>query len=142
MYFAGSSAKMIKWKEDYSVRVSKIDEEHRKFLAIINDIIIAKQQHKEPEKVLEILREMTTYALNHFRTEEVYMLDFKYEDYEAHKKEHHDFSMKTVDYCNSVIKGDCQILDDLLKYLEVWLVHHIQETDKKYAHCFIENGLK
>ncbi len=49
--------------------------------------------------------------------------------------------MKTVGYCNSVIKGDYEITDDMLEYLKQWLVHHIQEIDKKYTDCFNKHGL-
>lgn len=132
----------IKWDENYSVKISLIDEEHRNFLEIINDAILTKQRDNGTEEILEILRSTTMYALNHFGTEEAYMKKFNYPEYESHKNEHHDFTMKTVAFCKNVTDGDDRILDDLLEYLQNWLLHHIQETDKKYTYCFIENGLE
>ncbi len=134
--------KMIEWNEKYSVSVSEIDEEHKKLIEIINNVIVARQHSNNPEEVLEILRKMTRFALDHFKTEETYMIKFGYPDYESHKKEHHDFSMKTVGYCDSVIRGDYEITDDMLEYLKQWLVHHIQEIDKKYTDCFNKHGLE
>lgn len=137
-----SILEMIEWNEKYSVNVSEIDEEHKKLIEIINKVIVARQHNNDPEEVLEILREMTRYALNHFKTEETYMVKFGYPDYQSHKKEHHDFSNKTIEYCRSIDNGDYQITDDLLEYLQQWLVHHIQEIDKKYTNCFNKHGLE
>ncbi len=133
---------MIEWSKKYSVNVSEIDEEHKQLIDIINKVIVARQHNNDPGEVSEILREMTDYALNHFKTEETYMLKFGYPEYESHKKEHHDFSNKTIEYCKSVDNGDYEITDDLLEYLQQWLVHHIQEIDKKYADCFNKHGLE
>jgi hemerythrin len=93
-------------------------------------------------KRYQILEEMILYALKHFTTEEIYMVKFKYPEYHAHTREHQVFTMKAVDYCYRATKDDCQITDDLLEYLQQWLVEHIQETDKKYTDFFNKIGLK
>ena len=41
-----------------------------------------------------------------------------------------------------MIKGDNQIVNEILEYLKWWLINHIQGTDKKYVDCFKKNGLK
>jgi hemerythrin-like metal-binding protein len=134
---------MIEWEGKYSTGISIIDEEHKKLIDIINNAIVVKQYNNVPEEeVLEILKGICEYALEHFATEETYMKKFNYPEYQSHLEEHHNFTMKTVDYCNRVIKDDYQIMDNLLEYLQQWLVHHIQEVDKKYADCFKKNGLK
>ncbi len=50
---------MFKWDAKYSVGVSIIDEEHRKFIDIINKAIVAREQSDNPERVKEVLQEMT-----------------------------------------------------------------------------------
>jgi hemerythrin len=82
------------------------------------------------------------YALKHFSTEETYMIEFDYPEFQYHKEEHHDFSNKMIAYCSRVVDGDYQIANEILEYLKQWLVNHIQVTDKKYADCFKKNGLK
>ena len=85
---------------------------------------------------------MTNYALTHFKTEETYMIEFNYPEYQYHKEEHHDFSKKVIEYCDRITDGDSQLSNIILEYLKLWLVNHIQVTDKKYVDCFIRNGLK
>ncbi len=133
---------MFKWDAKYSVGISIIDEEHRKFIDIINKAIVAREQSDNPERVKEVLQEMTNYALTHFATEENYMIEFNYPGHQDHKKEHHDFAIKTIAYLDNVIKSDYQIANEILECLKQYLVNHIQVTDKNYIVCFKENGLK
>lgn len=132
----------IEWDEKYSVNISKIDEDHKKLFQIINKANDAINNKYEPEKISEILNEMTMYALNHFKTEEDYMAKFEYSEYELHKKEHLAFIKKTVDYCKSVMEGNYNIAENLLEFLVQWLTGHIQSTDRKYIECFKKNGLE
>ena len=133
---------MIKWDNKYSVNVSIIDEEHKILINIINKTILAKQYNNNPRSISEILDEMTVYAKDHFKTEETYMSNFKYHDYKSHKDEHQNFSKNILGYSKSLISGNYEIVEDITKYLQQWLVHHIQEIDKKYTYCFNKNGLK
>ncbi len=133
---------MIEWDDKYCVGISIIDKYHRKFIDTINKAIIAKENSGDPEKVKELLREMTNYALTHFKTEESYMIEFNYPEYQDHKEEHRVFAMKTIAYLDRVINGNYQIACDILEDLKSWLVNHIQGTDQKYIDCFIKNGLK
>ncbi len=123
-----------------------IDKDH-KFIDTINKVAIVKvaivkKNNDDPEGVKEVLREMTNYALTHFKTEETYMIEFNYPQYQDHKDEHHDFAMKTIAYLDKVIKGDYQIANDILEDLKSWLVNHIQVTDRKYIDYFKRNSLK
>ncbi len=133
---------MIEWSDKYCFGISIIDEEHKKFIDIINKAFVAKEHNDNPEEVKELLKGMANYALTHFTTEENYMIKFNYPGYKYHKEEHHDFTMTTIDNLRKIIKGDYQITKEILEYLKRWLVNHIQGTDKKYVDCFIKNGLK
>jgi hemerythrin len=132
---------MIKWENKFSVNVSKIDEEHKFFILIINKVIAAIQNNNEHEKILDALNEMTVYALSHFKTEEKYMIKFDYPECQQHKKEHKDFLMTTVGFCQRVMNRDDNIIDDLFEYLKQWLEKHIQGSDQKYTEYFNKNGL-
>ena len=133
---------MIEWKEEHSVGISIIDEEHKKFINIINKVIVAKQHDNNPQKIEAVVHEIIDYAWNHFKTEESYMVEFRYPEYQYHKEEHLDFTHRSISYFKRVTSGDYRILNEILEFLKQWLVNHIQGTDKKYKECFITNGLK
>ena len=133
---------MIEWDEKYSVGVSVIDEEHKRFIDIINRATYIKKYHDSTQGMSEILSEMNVYAKEHFKTEEAYMLDFKYFDYKSHKDEHNNFSNIISSYINKLMYGEIKTIDEILEYLKQWLYDHIQVTDKEYTDCFNKNGLK
>ena len=97
---------MIKWDNKYSVGVSMIDEEHKKFIDIINKATQAKQHDNSPRAISEILVEMTVYALEHFKTEEMHMMNFEYYDYKSHKDEHNNFSEIISNYSKELMDGE------------------------------------
>ena len=134
--------KYIEWNNKYSVGISIIDEQHKKLFSFLNKTIEAKEHSDNKEELKEVLEEMTEYSLEHFKTEEAYMREFNYSEYQDHSEEHRDFTTEIIAYHDKVIKGDFQIANEIIEYLKWWLVNHIQVTDKKYINCFNENGLK
>jgi hemerythrin len=133
---------MFTRNDKYNVNISIIDEGHKTFINIINKAIVAKRHNNNAEKVKDVLKEMTMYALSHFTTEEAYMIEFNYPESQHHKEEHHVFTIRTTAYLNRVINGDYQVAGEILEYLQQWLVRHIQGTDKEYIDCFDKNSLK
>ncbi len=127
---------MIKWNDEHYVNKSIIDEDRKKIIDIINMANVASQHNNNIKGIKNVLEEMTIYAFRHFSTEENYMIEFNYPDYQNHKKEHFDFSIRTIVYLNRVINGDDQTTNEVLEYLQNWLVCHVQETDKKYIDCY------
>ena len=133
---------MIEWEDKFSVGISLIDEEHMKFIDIINTALSALEHNGHTEALDKIFDEMTEYSYTHFSTEEAYMKEFNFPGYQSHKNEHIDFTNKTIDAYYKVINGDYQIAKEILEYLKQWLVKHIQGTDRQYIDCFKENGLQ
>ena len=68
----------IEWDDKYSVSISIIDDEHKKFFGIIDKVIHAKEHKEDPSEINEVLLAMNNYALMHFKTEEAYMEEFNY----------------------------------------------------------------
>jgi len=132
---------MIEWNNGHSLGLSIIDEEHKKVIEVINGIIAAKQRADFPEKIEIMLHELIDYACSHFKTEETYMIEFHYHEYQYHKEEHVDFIHKMNSYFSRVVRGNYELASEILEFLKQWLVKHIEGTDKKYIECFARNGV-
>ena len=100
---------MIEWDNKYSVGISIIDEEHEKFIDIINKAIFAMEHIGNIEKTKEVIGKMLEYSGKHFSTEETYMRKFKFSGYEWHRGVHLDFTDKAIMSYNKLIKGDYQL---------------------------------
>ncbi len=133
---------MVEWKDKYSVGISMIDDEHKKFIGIINKAIYAQKHNDSPEETKGVLGEMLEYSYRHFSTEESYMIKFEFPEYQLHRNEHLNFTESINISYNKLVTSDYHIANDILVFLNQWLVSHIQVTDKKYIDCFKKNGLK
>lgn len=127
---------MYEWDDKYSVGISKIDEAHKEYIDCINKAIAIKENNGNPEELKEVLYGLITLKMIHFSTEEDYMSEFNYPEYQHHLEEHNDFSKKTNAYCKKVDNGELYLLNEMLEFLREWLVDHVLVTDRKFIDCF------
>lgn len=123
--------------------IQEINNKHNEFIKIVSKFsMVANQQVLNREEIADVIYEMTMYSLNHFRDEEDYMKKFEYSEYKQRHKEHNDFIKKTIAFGDRTMKGDYDIKDELLEYLQSWLVNHVRGTDKKLTDFPEKDGLK
>lgn len=134
----------IPWKDEYSVNVKIIDDQHKYFIGLINELYDTVVNKKPKEKIQEIFAKLDAYAVLHFETEEKYFDLFHYELAEEHKKEHEKLlgeAKKFKKYYESHPENIYDIIGEMFEFLENWLVDHLANQDKKYTECFNKNGL-
>ncbi len=129
---------MFKWDAKYSVGISIIDEEHRKFIEIINKAIVAKEQSDNPEEIKEVLNEMVEYKYKQFTIEDTGMLKFNFSEYQLHRNELLNFMDSTIESYKDLAMDNYYLINETLEFLKKWFVNHIQETDKKYINNIVE----
>jgi hemerythrin len=89
-----------------------------------------------------VINEMVEYSSYHFSTEEKYMRQYMYPDYEKHKKEHEFFINKVRTLKSDFDGGQAILSSQLMAFLKEWLSGHILDMDKKYEPFFQAKGLK
>ena len=134
---------IVEWSDaKFSVNVAEIDMQHKKLIAMINDIYEAmKNKSAHGENLKKTLYGLEDYINHHFTTEENYFTVFKYPDAEAHIQEHQAFLKKVTEFKGSLDYG-LLFAPDIYYFLKDWLTHHICVTDRAYAPWFNQNGLK
>lgn len=132
---------LIDWDESLSVNVWAIDLQHKKLVAMINDLHDAMKSGKGKDVLGKILSGLVIYTDTHFKAEEKYFAQFNYPDTAAHMKEHAAFVKKVSDFQHDFEAGRLTVSIDTLYFLRDWLRGHIQGTDKKYSAFFNQNGL-
>ncbi len=133
---------LFDWSDDLSVNVAEIDLEHKKLIAMINELNDAMRERKANEVLGKIIEGLLDYTLTHFAKEENYFEQFNYSSALDHKKEHTAFVEKVKDVQKGFEEGRLLLSLDIMNFLKDWLKNHIQGTDKKYTAHFNENGLK
>jgi len=132
----------LSWENKYSVGIKEIDSQHQMLFNYINELHDAMKAGKSKEILDETLKKLADYAHTHFTAEEGYMSKYKYPELPEHKVEHMKFFEKVNDFQMKFNKSNFMTSLELMDFLKQWLMHHIMETDKKYAPFLISKGAK
>ena len=85
---------MFKWKDDFSVNIKSIDEQHQELFRIGNslyNVVSINDGIDRYDEIMEALYEMKDYAIYHFGYEEKLMKDNGYSKFLKHKRQHDAF---------------------------------------------------
>lgn len=129
---------LIVWNDTLVTGIDKIDEQHQILVSLFNEANTKLTNNNSAEFLEQITRDMLSYALYHFETEEELMqkcgyIEDKIEDGEIHIRQHRSFSAKVVAVRNDIKAGILISREDLLSFLNNWLIDHILNTDKRLA---------
>lgn len=129
------------WKDEYSVGVESLDDDHRKLLNLINNFQTAVHYKTGEVFEKEAFNEVISYTKYHFEREEKMMQEAGYADLEAHKDVHRAMVAKIDEFLLDYEKRGHEALEDVSLFLKDWLVKHINGTDQDYSSLMIEKGL-
>lgn len=128
---------LIVWNDELVTGVTEMDEQHRILVNSINEVNTRLSNTPVNAEILEkITQDLLSYALYHFETEEGLMQEFNYgqshgEDLVNHQRQHRDFSATVVSVREDIKKGKLISREDLLGFLNNWLINHILNTDQR-----------
>ena len=133
----------ILWNDDLNTGVERIDDQHKVLVNTLNEANARLAALPEREPLEEITRDLLSYALYHFETEEQIMQDLDYrsarpEEMARHLDEHRAFSQTVLRIRERIEAGKPVTRDELIGFLTNWLVNHIQHTDKKLSGFILE----
>jgi len=128
----------IVWSDEFVTGIPEIDDQHRVLVKTFNDAGIRLSGNRDASLMDQITRDLLSYAIYHFETEESLMEEHGYfelhsDDASHHKQQHRSFSANVVDIREGLKKGRPISREGLLSFLNSWLVGHIMSTDKKLA---------
>jgi hemerythrin-like metal-binding protein/PAS domain S-box-containing protein len=135
------TSEIIKWSNAFSINLNIIDQQHKKWIEIINNFYREFRKGSAGTELGKYFKELTDYTDYHFSFEEKYMADFKYEDFEEHKQKHADFLERIRGYRAEYDAGKQDVAYRLMGFLRKWVRIHISEDDFSYSALFRKNGL-
>ncbi|MGP1437867.1 MAG: bacteriohemerythrin [Treponema sp.] len=132
----------VVWQDKFSVKISSIDVQHKKLVAVINELYNAMKAGKTKDQMGKILRDLVDYTKYHFSYEEKLLEKAGYGDLENHKKQHVAFVEKISATSENYKSGKLIMSVDICNFLQDWLINHIQGTDQKYSQLLLDSGIK
>jgi len=133
-------ANLFQWTDGFSVGVQEIDEQHKELVGLLNQLHTAIMERHGSEAARRILDELAEYTRTHFSVEESLMRVSNYPDFERHKRNHEDLIGQVTALQTKLDTGEAKITFELLHFLKVWLVNHINEADKRFGSFFASVG--
>jgi hemerythrin-like metal-binding protein len=129
---------LIVWNETLVTGIDKIDEQHQVLVNLFNEANNKLTVNNDAGFLEQITRDLLSYALYHFETEEELMQKYGYTEdnvdaIDNHIRQHRSFSAKVVAVRNDIKAGILISREELLSFLNNWLIEHILKTDKRLA---------
>jgi hemerythrin-like metal-binding protein len=132
----------INWSDELSVQIKSIDDQHKILIEQINMFCANFNIGSKTEKMENLIKAMKDYTIFHFSTEEKYMKQLNYPEYNSHKAEHDKFVETVTDYEERYKNGRLLLSVEITFFIKEWVSTHILVTDKKYSEFFTRNGIK
>ena len=137
----------IIWNDTFLTGINRIDDQHKVLVNTLNEANTRLANGVTRDLLEQITRDLLSYAIYHFETEEGLMREY---DYEAgsdaaetrHREEHRSFSQQVVKLREGLRDGRLVTREELLSFLNQWLVNHILHTDKQFGEFLIKQGYR
>ncbi|MDD2736486.1 MAG: bacteriohemerythrin [Desulfuromonadaceae bacterium] len=135
-------SKALEWDASFSTGVSKYDEQHKVLFNMVNDLADAMQQKKSKEAVGRVLNGLAEYTINHFADEERNFAQTNYPEETQHKALHKKLLEQVTELIGKFNAGEPLVAQDVINFLQDWLINHIKGVDKRYGPHLNKNGIK
>lgn len=131
------------WSTSLSVGVQALDDDHKKLVAMINELLEGILKNRRHEALTQVLDELVHYTKLHFAHEEALFARTGYPGTATHIQQHRALVKQVADLQARLKAGDTSLLSlDLMKFLKEWLTRHIMEEDKRYQSHFNAKGIR
>ena len=130
------------WNDKLSVGVKQVDDDHRKLLAMANNLyeaIEAGRGKQDLEKTLDDLLDYTTF---HFAREEELFFRTGYPGAVRHKKEHDNMIKQVLQIQARYRVGSQPLTLEVMVFLKDWLFDHILVSAARYGPHLNASGIR
>ncbi len=128
----------MQWKDEYSVGILEIDDQHRGFIEYFTLIESAFESRESWADVFFKLEQLRDHARMHFSVEESLMRMHGYPKLAEHADLHKHFIAKLDQLQMTTLSR--QVTIETISYLRNWYVDHMKGPDLEYARFIIRGA--
>lgn len=122
---------LLYWKQQYSVGIKAVDEEHRKLIELINRLHDSIQSDDSAKTVLGFFGDLFELISSHFALEEVFMRNGGYDELNAHKEDHEQLLDEIRDIMDAFEYAEALDSKTLALRLDAWFSIHFRTHDER-----------
>lgn len=127
----GGNMKDIAWSRILSVGVDEIDDDHRRLIAIFNELNRAAAGGESADYLAATLDELINCTIWHFSHEERLMLKHRYPGMAEHQAAHRELIEAAREWQASLAQAGYALADGEIAFLDRWLTEHILTVDQR-----------
>ncbi len=124
---------LVEWQECYSVGNERLDQQHQRLVAMINQLGEAMDTGSERPALIKILNGLAGYTKTHFSEEERILEECGYPDLAEHREEHVVLNRQLADFYRDFYMTTRPQTAEVMAFLKGWLYGHIVEKDQRYS---------
>ncbi len=126
----------ISWNERFSVKVDEFDGHHKKLIQLVQKLYEEMEMGKGAQQTQKTLKELIDYTDYHFASEEENFARYNYPDAKEHIEQHRALLKKARALYDELEEGRSVLSNEVLDFLQDWVMNHIMKTDTLYATFF------
>lgn len=131
---------MLKWNDNLSIGVERIDNQHKELFVRINLLLESMKNQRGQDEILNTLNFLEDYVIKHFDEEEVIQKKTNYPGYEVQHAQHEDFKNGLLNLRKTIetdgIKSSSIII--IQQKICDWWLNHINKLDMELG-VFLSN---
>ncbi|CAH2032011.1 bacteriohemerythrin [Trichlorobacter ammonificans] len=135
-------SKMLEWDSSFLTGIELFDTQHRKLCDMVNELYEAMQQKRSREAVGSILNQLISYTATHFAAEEEAMAKTNFPEDAEHRRHHAKLVEQALDLQQRFSTGESVLSQNVIEFLQDWLINHIKGVDKRYGPYLNKHGIR
>jgi hemerythrin-like metal-binding protein len=124
---------LFPWKDAYSVRIPRIDTQHKGLIRLINELHEAMLEGRAKQVMSHIVEELSDYTVQHFAFEESMLRQHGYSALAEHQLLHQKLTSQVQELRDKLRAGKITVTIETMHFLKDWLSRHILSADMAYA---------
>lgn len=127
----------LEWNDGMSVGIPEIDEDHKRFIFLINELNLSITERMKATEIKKRLQDVIEDANQHFEQEEKFFRERQYPNAEGHAISHNIVknTLKRIQDSFMPYGLDAEWVDAALVIKQI-LINHILTEDMQYADFF------
>ncbi|MEW8505861.1 MAG: bacteriohemerythrin [Candidatus Thiodiazotropha sp.] len=129
--------RFLTWRDDWYLGIDGIDSQHLRLVELVNQIaeslVVDDSGSADETRPMQLIRQLQVETRLHFRSEEAFMRECDYPEYENHYREHAMLQAELKVLIREIDDGKRKFDIDTLTSLKHWLINHVIDSDLDIA---------
>lgn len=129
----------IQWDDTYLTGIEEVDRQHRGIVDHLTALSDQLQHEFSQEQLSEMASFLRNYVVEHFATEEAFMLRYNYPKIEEQRTEHQQFNIEVENFVAELEQsgGSRELALKMLGKMIRWVISHLRSHDREMGEYII-----